>query len=210
MLRDRGNSLWCLIDQKPKNVTTLLEIGMEQQRLLSQWSAKLETSSGLRLHVRPASPEDEVQLAQFFDQASPDDLRFRFLNSIRSVSNSMTHQMTAVDHTGTENLLAFDARDYRLAASAMLVFDDRMEDAEVAIIVRSDLKGRGIGWDMLNHACEYARARGARKIHSVEVRDNRSGIALEHQQGFTGLPCVEDTSLMILTKDLCLDEARRP
>lgn len=180
----------------------MLETRPSSPALLPEWSAELVTRSGLMLNVRPASDADEASLIDFFRQASPEDLRFRFLSAIRSVGQSLAHQLANVDHSRTENLLAFDASDGRLAASAMIAADERTEDAEVAIIVRSDLKGRGVGWTMLAHACDYAKARGIKTVHSVELAENRSGIALEKEMGFTARPCAEDMGLTILTKPL--------
>lgn len=170
--------------------------------LLPQWSGDLITRGGLKLNVRPASAADEPALLEFFRQASADDLRFRFLSSISSVGEALAHQLAAVDHERTENLLAFDARDGQLAASAMLAADDRMDDAEVAIIVRSDLRGRGIGWAMLTHACDYAKARGFKQVHTVELSSNRSAITLEEELGFAAAPYADDMSLTLLSKSL--------
>ena len=180
----------------------MLEARPQSPPLLPQWSAQLVTRGGLHLNVRSAAPEDEQALALFFRAASPEDLRFRFLSAVKAVAPTLVHQLVAVDHDRTENLLAFDASDGRLAATAMMVADERLEDAEVAVLVRSDLKGRGAGWTMLCHACDYLRARGFRQVHSVELADNRSAIALEEEMGFTGRPFAEDKSLTVLTKRL--------
>jgi len=175
---------------------------MDQQRLLSEWSAQLKARGGLELNVRPAAAADERELISLFEHASPEDLRFRFLSSVGKVGHSFAYPMVDVDHERTENLLAFDARDGSLVASVMIAADEHMKDAEVAVMVRSDLKGRGIGWAMLAHSCDYAAARGFHKVHSVELCDNRSAITLEKEMGFKASPCQDDMSLTVLTKTL--------
>ena len=175
-------------------------ISMDRRKLLSEWSAQLETKGGLRLNVRPAAQDDEPELIRFLGQASPEDLRYRFLNAVGKVGHSLAQPLVNVDHERTENLLAFDAGDGRLVATAMIAADDRMEDAEVAVMVRPDLKGRGAGWSMLAHSCDYAKARGYQRIHSVELSDNRSAIALEKEMGFTASPCPGDPTLTMLSK----------
>lgn len=178
----------------------MFETSSSSPALLPEWSAQLVTRGGLKLNVRPACDQDEALLIDFFRQSSADDLRFRFLSAMQSVGPPLAHQLADVDHGRTENLLAFDASDGRLAASAMIAADERLQDAEVAIIVRSDLKGRGAGWAMLAHTCDYANARGFKRVHSIELADNRSAIALEEEVGFTARPCAEDMSLTVLTK----------
>ena len=170
--------------------------------MLSEWSAQLTTRSGLELNVRPASSEDEQIVGGFFREVTPDDLRFRFLSSLKSVGSGLVHQLVDVDHTATENLLAFDAKNGELAATAMIAADEQSSDAEVAVSVRSDLKGQGVGWAMLQHACDYAKARGFKQLHTVELSDNRLAISLEQEMGFTGHPCPDDMNLTILTKQL--------
>lgn len=187
----------------------MLEVDSPTPALLPEWSAQVATRGGLNLNIRPASKDDEAALIEFFGQASADDLRFRFLSAVRTVGPSLAHQLADVDHSRTESLLAFDASDGRLAASAMIAADERLEDAEVAVIVRSDLKGRGAGWAMLAQACDYAKARGFNRLHSMECAENRSAIELEQEMGFTAHPCDGDASLTILTKSLDVSEAKQ-
>ena len=179
-----------------------MPINSEEPKLLPEWSAQLKTRGGLELNVRPASPEDEQALVSFLGQASPEDLRFRFLSAVGRPGHALTQTLLEVDHERTENLLAFDARDGRLAASAMIAVDEKMEDAEVAVMVRPDLKGRGAGWSMVEHCCEFAKEHGYKRIHSVELGANRSAIALEEEMGFVASPCPGDASLTMLSKTL--------
>jgi acetyltransferase len=169
--------------------------------LLPEWSAKIATRGGLDLNVRPASPDDEQALADFFGEVSPQDLRFRFLSAMKQVTPGFAKQLVNIDHTQTENLLAFDDGD-RLVATAMIAAPAGTDDAEVAVAVRSDLKGLGIGWSMLDHARDYARSRGFKAVHSVQLSDDRAAIELEQEMGFRARPCAEDMSLTVLTSDL--------
>ena len=169
--------------------------------LLPKWAATIATRDGFDLNVRPASPDDEQALAEFFGKLSPQDLRFRFLSAMKQVTPGLARQLVDIDHTQTENLLAFDVRD-RLVATAMIAAPYGADDAEVAVAVRSDLKGHGIGWSMLDQACNYARSRGFKALHSVQSSDDRAAIALEQEMGFRAQPCADDMSLTILTRDL--------
>lgn len=177
----------------------------DRLKLLPEWSARLKTAGGLELNVRPAAPADEPELISFLGQASADDLRFRFLTSIGKPGHALAQPLIEIDHDRTESLRAFDVRDGSLAASAMIAGDEKIEDAEVAVMVRPDLKGRGAGWSMLSHSCDYAKARGYKSIHSVELGDNSRAIALEKEMGFVASPCPEDASLTMLSKTLRAD-----
>ena len=169
--------------------------------MLPAWAAKTVTRDGLNLNVRPACADDEQTLLDFFKQVNPQDLRFRFLSAMKGVSPGLAHSLVDIDHTQTENLLAFDAQD-QLVATTMIAAPQGTDDAEVAVAVRSDLKGHGVGWSMLDQACEYARSRGFQNLHSVQMSDDRAAIMLEEEMGFRAQPCPDDMSLTILSKDL--------
>jgi acetyltransferase len=56
--------------------------------------------------------------------------------------------------------------------------------AEFAIIVRSDLKGRGLGHVLLEKMIRYARARGVGELVGEVLRDNRPMLDLTARLGF--------------------------
>ena len=170
--------------------------------LLTEWSSQGATRSGFNLNVRPANPDDERTLVDFFARVRPQDLRFRFLSAIKAIWSRLAYELVNIDHTATENLLAFDD-DGQLVASAMVATSDHdRRDAEVVITVRSDLKEHGIGWTMLERACDYARSRGYRRLHSVQLSDDRAAIGLQEEMGFHAQPSPDDMSVTILSKDL--------
>ena len=176
---------------------------MAQAQLLADgrdlWRA-LATRSGLTLHVRPAGPDDEEVLAEFFAHVSRDDLRFRFLSGLVRVGPAQLRRLIDVDHVGSEDFLAFDGET--LIASAMVVADEKREVGEVAIAVRDDYKGRGVGWAMLRHVARFAKERGLAKLFSVESRANHAAIEVEREMGFTVRPYPGDATLVAVEADL--------
>jgi acetyltransferase len=147
--------------------------------------ARLTTRSGLVLDVRAARADDALLLAGLFEHVSPEDLRFRFLTPLAHVSAAQIAEMVHVDPTRGVHLLAFDAASGACVASAMLVGEKSGEEAEVAISVDAAYRGRGIGWTLLDHVARRARARGYKRLRSVESRANHAAIALERELGFT-------------------------
>lgn len=162
----------------------------------------LTTRTGLRLLVRSATPDDRQAVSDFYTRVTPDDLRFRFLTAAPRISSDELDRMTKVDHRRTEDFLAFDPDDGSLVATAMLAADEAMERAEVAISVRADRKGQGVGWTLLNHVADFAARKGIKTLESLESRDNRAAISLEKEMGFTACPCPGDSTLMLLQKTL--------
>lgn len=164
------------------------------------WERELVTRDGYRFHVRPAMELDAPALDGFFANVTPADLRFRFLTGVAQVPRDAIAAMVRVDHRGTENFLAI-APDGMLVGSAMVAADDQMDRAEVAISIRADHKGRGIGWMLLDHVAAYAKAKGIRRLQSIESRENHAAIELEREMGFTARP-IEDEPGLILVESI--------
>ena len=163
------------------------------------WSGRLVTRSGFEFDVRPVAPSDEAELATFFAHVTPQDLRFRFLDS-RKLGADLIRSMTAVDHDLSERFLALEGG--QVVASALLAMDQARERGEVAVAIRPDYKQRGISWTLLEHVTRYATARGLKMIESIESRDNRAAIALEQEMGFTLSPIEGEPSLVLVRRSL--------
>jgi GNAT superfamily N-acetyltransferase len=165
-------------------------------------SFELTTQSGFSFQARSADESDQAALAEFFTHVTADDLRFRFLSAIQKVGPAQLAFLTHVDHRRVENFLAFDIGTGCLVASAMLAVADDLEQAEVAIVVRSDFKNKGIGWSLLEHAGEQAAAMGVKTLQAIESQDNRSAMRVERDMGFTSRPYPGDVTLTLLEKSL--------
>lgn len=148
------------------------------------------TRGGVALTMRAAEPDDAPKLQALFDQLTPEDLRFRFLSSVAHVDAERIDQMLAPSAT-CATILGIDGNGEPVAA-AMIATDDKGQEAEVAISVRRDMKGRGVGWTMLDFVRRYALRQGFRALYSIESRDNRAAIDLEREAGFSFEACEGD------------------
>lgn len=160
----------------------------------------LTTRSGFSFTVRQAASADEPALAEFFTHVADDDLRFRFLSGQRTVSHDQLAMMLRSD-SQTENFLAFSV-DGVLIATAMLACDAALTRGEVGIAIRADFKGRGVGWELLEHVARYAEASNITTLESVESRENHAAIELEREMGFTVASCPGDATLVVLRREL--------
>lgn len=158
---------------------------------------QLATRSGLVIDVRTVRPDDEMLLTAFFDHVSNEDRRFRFFTASPHLQPHQAATLITVDHRQTESYLAFTAQG-ELVASAMLACDDALETAEVAISIRADRKGQGIGWSLLHYLTGEAKARGVKRLQSIESRENHLAIELEREMGFVARPVDGDPSVVLL------------
>jgi len=56
--------------------------------------------------------------------------------------------------------------------------------AEFAILVRSDLKGKGLGWRLMQHLIAYARAEGLQEIYGQVLATNVTMLNMCSELGF--------------------------
>jgi acetyltransferase len=161
----------------------------------------LVTRAGVALHVRPVGPADVVLLQRLYAAMTPEDLRARFLGTIGDLDEAELRGQLDRQGTGGVTFVA-TGDDGQPLAAATLVPDPQGHSGEVAIAVRSDRKGQGIGWTMLEHVRRHARAIGLRALCSIESGDNRAALDLEREAGFAIAPDADDPRDMRATAPL--------
>lgn len=160
----------------------------------------LATRSGIAIDVRPARENDKDALAAFFAKVSDEDRRFRFLSAAAHICDRQLEPLIHADHFQSESFLGFDAANGELVASALLACDAAMDTAEIAVSIRSDYRGKGVGWALLDFVSREAERRNIRRVIAIEARDNHAAIELEREKGFQPEAFEGDPSLVILAR----------
>lgn len=163
---------------------------------------RIVTRSGLKLNIRAVTADDDALLADFFHHIHPEDLRFRFLSSIKEVGAEQIRRMTHIDHKANETYVAFNEGDGVVVAVAALASDEAKQKGEVAISVHADHHHQGIGWEMLTLLADQAAARGLKTIESIESRNNHEAIEVERNMGFAVSSYPGDNTLVLVSKTL--------
>jgi GNAT superfamily N-acetyltransferase len=161
---------------------------------------ELKTRDGLIIDLRAVRAEDEPALLTFFEGVSPLDRRFRFLAAADHVSHDQLEPLLHADHFRSESFIAFERESGALVASGLLACDNALDTAELAVSVREDYRGRGVGWAMLDLLSKEAQKRGVRRAISIESRENHAAIELEREKGFVPEPLEGEPSLVQLVK----------
>lgn len=164
-----------------------------------RWNGPVTTNSGMKVFIRPARSGDRAALERFFAQVSSEDLYFRFLSGVRQIDDARIEAMTHDTDDQSIDFLALDADTGEVVATAMLAADRAFEIAEFALCTRSDMKGRGISWALLDFAERYARAMGISSLRSLQNANQVDAIQLERELGFT-ISCVPDDATMRLAE----------
>ena len=139
------------------------------------------------LTVRPIRPEDEAQHRAFLAQLDPLDLRMRVFYSRRSIEHSELARLTQIDY-GREMAFIVTAPtpssgEETLAVVRALRDPDNL-DAEFGILVRSDLKGGGLGERLMKKLIDYLRSQGTRRLVATVLAENERMLQLAIALGF--------------------------
>jgi acetyltransferase len=132
--------------------------------------------------LRPIRPDDEPKYEAFFARITVDDLRMRFFTAAPDRSFRFFARMTQIDYAREMAFVA--ATPGELLGVARLVADPDYRNAEFAVIVRSDLKGKGLGSALMEHLIAYARAEGLEGMQGDVLLANTGMLNLCRQLGF--------------------------
>jgi acetyltransferase len=80
--------------------------------------------------------------------------------------------------------VAFDQVTNELVGVVRIHSDSIYETGEYAILLRSDLKGRGLGWALMQMIIEYARSEGLKMISGDVLQENTIMLGMCRNLGF--------------------------
>ena len=146
------------------------------------------------LLIRPIRPEDEPQHRAFLEALAPEDTYFRFFGSIRRFEHTQVARFTQIDFDREMAFIAVrrpDGAEPETLGVVRIVCDPDNIEAEFAIIVGSQLKGKGLGTTLMNKVIAYCRSRGVERIVGQVLADNRRMLGLAERLGFVRGPSVD-------------------
>ena len=154
----------------------------------SQWERHLELKEGWRIFVRPMRPEDEPAIHEFLKHVTPHDLRLRFFAPMKEFTHQFIARLTQLDYARAMAFIAFDETTGEMVGAVRIHSDSIYENGEYAILLRSDLKGRGLGWVLMQLIIEYARSEGLKVISGDVLQENIVMLDMCRQLGFEVKP----------------------
>ena len=157
---------------------------------------------GTVLRMRPLRPEDERLLHDLAAHMSHEDLRLRFFTASRGLSHVVAARLSQLDYDRELALLA--ELDGVVLGIAHFFADPDKTRAEYAIAVRSDWKGRGVGYLLMTRLIEIAKQRGIIELVGEVLRENGPMLQMCRELGFAITPDPSDPSLMQVEKTLAV------
>ena len=137
--------------------------------------------------LRPIRPEDEAQHRSFLEKLDPEDIRLRVFYSRRSIEHSELARLTQIDYAREMAFIATRALPEggeETLGTVRATVDPDNHTAEFGVIVRSDLKGSGLGHRLMNKMIDHLRARGTLKLVGTVLSINHGMLELARTLGF--------------------------
>ncbi len=154
------------------------------------------SAGGLDLTIRPIRPEDADLYPRYLERTDPEDMRMRFLVPMRALSKNSLVRLTQLDYDRDIAFVALERASGDLAGIARYAADPDRNQAEFAILIRSDLKGRGIGRALMGQLIGYAKAEGIGELYGHVLRENDAMFDFCRKHGFTLRDVPDDPTMM--------------
>ncbi|MFM9776190.1 GNAT family N-acetyltransferase, partial [Streptomyces galilaeus] len=87
-----------------------------------------------------------------------EDQRLRFFSAAPDLSHRFLARLTQIDYAREIAFVAIAKESGALLGVVRLILDPDQTEGEYAILVRSDLKGQGLGWRLMQQVIAYAEA----------------------------------------------------
>lgn len=111
-------------------------------------------------------------------------MRFRFFDSIKEFTHPFLARLTQLNYARAMAFVAFDQASGDILGVVRVHSDAARESGEYAILLRSDLKGHGLGWTLMQMIIEYARSEGLKRINGQILQDNSIMLKMCRELGF--------------------------
>lgn len=178
---------------------------------------QVQLKDGQRCLFRPILPEDEPQLRAFIAQVTKEDLYYRYFSEINEFTHDDLANMTQIDYDREMAIVAVrqhNGADEIIGVTRAISDADNI-DAEFSVLVRSDLKGLGMGRRLLEKMIRYTRDHGLQQLNGITMPHNTGMITLARKLNFRVNIQLDDGIVSLNlpladTGDLAVEKGKNP
>jgi RimJ/RimL family protein N-acetyltransferase len=139
---------------------------------------------GTPVLIRRLVASDAALYPDFLGDVTPEDLRLRFFSSMREVNHAVLEKLIHYDPAHAMAFIAVDGRSRKILGVVRLHDYPKGENAEFAILVRSRLKGHGVGWLLMKRMIEFSRRKGLKTVQGQVLAENTTMLTMCAELGF--------------------------
>ncbi|MDO8933857.1 MAG: GNAT family N-acetyltransferase, partial [Rhodocyclaceae bacterium] len=156
----------------------------------SHLATKYQTSDGKTVSIRPIRPEDADMEQEFVKRLTPETKYYRFMNTIRELSQAQLTRLTQIDYDREMAFVATIGSEESVGGEPLEVGVARYatnpdgESCEFAIVVADDWQGKGLARRLMGVLIETAASRGLKYMNGDFLGENSRMIAFVASLGF--------------------------
>jgi RimJ/RimL family protein N-acetyltransferase len=164
-----------------------------------RWQRHLVLADNWRVLARPLGPGDESLVRDLLAHVSAQDLRLRFFDSVKKFSPQFIARLTQLDFARAMAFVAIDEANGAILGVVRLHFDLAGGTGEYAILLRSDLHGKGLGWALMQLIIEYAKFVRLSRVDGQILQENTVMLKMCRELGFAVKADAEDRGVCDVT-----------
>ena len=146
------------------------------------------TKKGLEIFLRPVKITDETMLKDFFYDLSEDSMYMRFFSARKDMPHKRLQDFVIVDWSRKMEILAVIKEKEReretIIALGQYELNPDKYMAEVAIVVKDEYHGMGVGKELLSYLAYIARRHGLLGFTADTLVENKAMVGLFEKMGF--------------------------
>ena len=160
--------------------------------------------NGTHVVIRPIHKQDVELERRFIEGLSPRSRHFRFLEAMRSPSEALLRQLTAIDPSTDAAYVALIAvgAEKREVGVARFSAGPNGKGCEFAVTVSDEWQGKGLATLLMRRLIAAARARGIESMHSIDAADNDLMRKFAEHMGFQHRRDPNDATQVVYSLDL--------
>jgi acetyltransferase len=171
------------------------------QQYVSNW----QTKSGEAVVIRPIRPEDEPKVVEFHQELSERSVYLRYRQPLQLSQRTAHDRLTRICFIDYNREMALVVERSNASGEKQIIAVGRMgklagvAEAELAVVVRDEFQGQGLGKELYRRLLQVARDEKLTKVHSDMLSENFPGKAMCSALGFTLSESDRTDNLMLAT-----------
>jgi len=163
---------------------------------------RLTLRDGEKVLIRPLKPDDAALYPDFLAEVTAEDLRMRFFLPMREVRPELIDKLIHYDPEHAMAFIAIAEPSGDMLGVVRLHDDPDGDGGEFAILVRSHLKGHGLGWFMMKHMIAFAQEKGLDTVHGQVLDENSTMLQMCSELGFHISDDPDEHAMKVVTLEL--------
>lgn len=161
---------------------------------------EITSRTGERIRMRPLRETDESKMSDLFYSFSPDTVYKRWMSGIGRLPHTAMQRYLRVDDT--ENVAIVletmaPGRESELVGMGHYYTDAATRFADVALVIRDDHQGQGLGTELFSHLNRIAHENDIRGFTAEVLRSNRPMLEVFYRSGLEVHSRLEGTTYVL-------------